>query len=130
MDIQHFEKHIKEAVLMVPEHLRKKIENLAFVVEEDIRPAGLREQRINFRGILLGLYQGVPLPRRSGNYSAVLPDKITIFKKSIELLAGPNEDNIRKLIYEVVHHEIAHYFGMSEMKVREWEKNRRKNLHS
>lgn len=125
MDIQHFEKYIKQAVFMVPEHLRKKIENLAFVVEEDIRPAGLKEQRINFRGILLGLYQGIPLPRRSGNYSAVLPDKITIFKKSIESLAGPDENNIRKLIYEVVHHEIGHYFGMSEMKVREWEKKRK-----
>lgn len=91
MDIQQFEKHIKEAVLMVPEHLREKIKNLAFVVEEDVRPAGLKEQRINFRGILLGLYQGIPLPRRSGNYSAVLPDKITIFKKSIESLAGSDE---------------------------------------
>lgn len=124
MDIKQFEKYIKEAVLMVPEHLRKKIENLAFVVEENIRSAGLKEQRINFRGILLGLYQGVPLPRRSGNYSAVLPDKITIFKKSIEFLAGPDENNVRKLIYEVVHHEIGHYFGMNEVKVHQWEKKR------
>jgi len=125
MDSQKFEQYIQEAILEVPERLRKKIENVAFVVEDEARPARLRERGINIRGILLGLYQGVPLPRRSGNYSAVLPDKITIFKSSIEALAGQDEDNIRKLIHEVVHHEIAHYFGMSEPHVREWEKKRR-----
>ena len=125
MDTQQFEKYIKEAVLMVPEYLREKIKNLAFVVEEDVRQAKLKEQRINFRGVLLGLYQGVPLPRRSGNYSAVLPDKITIFKNPIERLAGHNEDNIKKLIFDVVHHEIAHYFGMNEARVRDWEKKRK-----
>lgn len=125
MDSQKFEQYIKEAILEVPDRLRKKIENVAFVVEDEARPARLRERGINIRGILLGLYQGVPLPRRSGNYSAVLPDKITIFKSSIEALAGQDENNIRKLIHEVVHHEIAHYFGMSEPHVREWEKNRR-----
>lgn len=125
MTHQQFEKYIKEAVLEVPQHLREKIENLAFVLEDEIRPAILKERKIRFQGTLLGLYQGVPLSGRGPRYGSVLPDKITIFKRPIEQLVGPNEENIRKLIREVVHHEIGHYFGMSEAKVREWEKKRR-----
>ena len=37
---------------------------------------------------LLGLYRGVPLPRRSSTYSAVLPDKISIFGGPITRLAA------------------------------------------
>lgn len=128
MDIQKFEQYIKEAILEVPKQIRQKIENVAFVVEDGARPATWRERGINFHGTLLGLYQGVPLPRRSSGYSAVLPDKITIFKNSIEQLASQNENNIRQIIYEVVHHEIAHYFGMSEVKVRDWEKKRKRKF--
>jgi len=73
---------------------------------------------------LLGLYQGVPLTRRAGHFNVVLPDKITIFKETIERIAGPDEMAIKKLIRSVVHHEIGHYFGMNEKQVREWEKKR------
>lgn len=126
MNNELFEKYISEAIVAVPKHLRAKIKNLAFVVEEEIRPARARERKIRMHSLLLGLYEGVPLPRRSGYYSGVLPDKITIFKKPIIQLAGPDEENIRGLVHEVVHHEIAHYFGMNETKVRNWEKTRHK----
>lgn len=126
MNLQQFEQQIINAILEVPKHLREKIENLAFVVETEARPATLKEQGIKFKGTLLGLYQGVPLPGRGPRYGSVLPDKITLFKKPIEKLAGPNEEKIQKLIREVVHHEIGHYFGMSEEKVRDWEKKRKK----
>ena len=33
---------------------------------------------------LLGLYEGVPQTRRTRSYGMVLPDKITIFQKTIE----------------------------------------------
>lgn len=126
MDKSLFEKYINEAVLSLPANLREKIENLAFVLEDEPRPASLQEQGIKYRGLLLGLYQGIPLSRRSRGYSGVLPDKITLFKKPIETLAGPEEEKIRKLIHQVVYHEIGHYFGFNELKVREWEKNREK----
>lgn len=125
MNLLQFEKEITKAIIEVPKHLRDKIDNLAFVVETQVRPASLKERGIKFQGTLLGLYQGVPLPRRGPRYGSVLPDKITIFKNSIENLAGPKNENISKLIREVVHHEIGHYFGMSEKKVREWERKRR-----
>ncbi|MBU0598139.1 metallopeptidase family protein [Patescibacteria group bacterium] len=125
MDQQIFEKYIKQAINQVPKELRDKIKNLAFVVEDNVRTASSNERIIKTRGVLLGLYQGVPLPNRSGYYSGVLPDKITIFKKPIEQLAGYNEQKMAELIHEVVHHEIGHYFGMSENQVRAWERKRK-----
>ena len=124
MDQSQFEKYINEAILSLPEHFREKIENLAFVLEDEPRVATLHERGIKFNGLLLGLYQGIPLIRRSRGYNGVLPDKITLFKKPIETLAGPEEEKIRKLIHKVVYHEIGHYFGFNEEKVREWEKKK------
>ncbi|MFA6392380.1 MAG: metallopeptidase family protein [Patescibacteria group bacterium] len=124
MNKEIFEKMVADAVGEVPEHLRKRIENVAFVVEEDSRNARTKEHGINYHGLLLGLYQGVPLTKRGVNYGSVLPDKITIFQKPIEHIAGADVENIRKKISEVVHHEIGHYFGMDEKAVRNWEKKR------
>jgi len=124
MTLESFEQEIINAITNLPKNIRGKIENVGFVVEEEVRSATLQELKINYQGTLLGLYQGVPLTRRGPNYFLVLPDKITLFKKPIENLAGDDEEKIKKIIHDVVHHEIAHYFGMTEAKVRDWEKKR------
>lgn len=124
MNKEMFEKFVAEAIAEVPERLQKRFENVAFVVEEDSRNASTKEHGINYHGLLLGLYQGVPLTKRGVNYGSVLPDKITIFQKPIEQVAGKDVENIRKKVREVVHHEIGHYFGMDEKTVRAWERKR------
>jgi predicted Zn-dependent protease with MMP-like domain len=63
---------------------------------------------------LLGLYRGVPLPRRSSTYSGVLPDKISIFGGPITRLAAGDADRLRREVRHVVLHEIAHHFGISD----------------
>jgi len=67
----------------------------------------------------------VPQVSRGANYTAVLPDKITIFQKPIEDEATDKED-IKKIVRDTVWHEIAHHFGMDESRVREAEVKRRK----
>ncbi len=109
----------------MPERIREKILNVVFIIEDDPRSARATERSITSRGILLGLYQGIPLPSRGINYSGVLPDKITLFQQSIEEVAGDDPEDVRKLVHEVVHHEIAHYFSMNEREVRAWERKRR-----
>ena len=64
--------------------------------------------------IKLGLYRGVPLPRRSSTYSGVLPDKISIFGGPITRLAAGDADRLRREVRHVVLHEIAHHFGISD----------------
>ncbi len=122
---EQFEEYINEAVSMVPQAVRERIENVAFVAEDVPSAHTAKKRQSQSRGLLLGLYEGVPLPKRSGYYSGVLPDKITIFKNAIEQVAGPNPEAIRSKTHEVVFHEIAHYLGMDERTVRAWENKRK-----
>jgi predicted Zn-dependent protease with MMP-like domain len=63
---------------------------------------------------LLGLYQGVPLTRRSSQYGAVLPDKITIYRGPLLRLYGLDSERLRREVRRVVLHELAHHFGISD----------------
>src|SRR6187200_1665809 len=73
-----FEEAIDDALSSLSADLRAAMSNVEIVVEDE-PPAGLP---------LLGLYRGVPLPRRSSTYSGVLPDKISIFGGPITRLAA------------------------------------------
>lgn len=121
MDIAQFEECVRNALDNIPTELRDKIKNVAFIVEDTERVPRTGEIRIQKSALLLGLYQGVPLPERSAWYNAVLPDKITLFKKNIESISRPDHDSMCQTIRGVVFHEIAHYFGMDERQVRHWE---------
>lgn len=99
-----FEEAIDDALNSLPGNLRAAISNVEIVVEDE-PPAGQS---------LLGLYQGVPLSRRTSAYSGVLPDKISIFCGPITRLAGGNSDRLRREIRRVVLHEMAHHFGISD----------------
>ncbi|QGG97129.1 hypothetical protein GH723_14380 [Actinomarinicola tropica] len=68
---------------------------------------------------LLGLYEGVNLTRRSPvRYSAVMPDRITIFRLSHCRIVR-DEDELRRRVARTVAHEIAHHFGISDDRLRE-----------
>jgi predicted Zn-dependent protease with MMP-like domain len=99
-----FEEAIDDALNSLPAELRAAINNVEIVVEDE-PPHGQP---------LLGLYQGVPLPRRTSNYSGALPDKISIFGGPLTRLAAGDAERLRREIRHVVLHEIAHHFGISD----------------
>ena len=99
-----FEEYAREAIASLPSHLRDRMSNVDIVVEDE-PPPGTR---------LLGLYQGIPLTRRSSNYGAVLPDKITIYRGPLVRLYGYDAERLRREVSRVVLHEIAHHFGISD----------------
>jgi predicted Zn-dependent protease with MMP-like domain len=107
--VDDFEDLVDDAVASLPEDLRGFMSNVAVVVEDE-PPAGLP---------LLGLYQGVPLTRRTTAYAAVPPDKITIYRGPLERLTGGDPDGLRAQVRRVVLHEIAHHFGISDERLRE-----------
>jgi predicted Zn-dependent protease with MMP-like domain len=98
---------IDEALNSLPAELRAAMNNVEIVVEDE-PPNGQP---------LLGLYQGVPLSRRTSSYSGMLPDKISIFAGPITRLAGGDVDRLRHEIKHVVLHEIAHHFGISDRRL-------------
>ena len=50
------------------------------------------------------------------DHATILPEKITIFQQPIEL-AYRTDERIVQGIEETVRHEIAHHFGMSDEKI-------------
>lgn len=113
MDEIEFEELVAQALDDLPIEFKEKLENIAIVVEAKPPREVLERKDIGYSGTLLGLYQGVPLPKRGYSYGNVLPDKITIFQKPIEYRCRTKEQ-MQKVVREVVIHEIGHYFGLDE----------------
>jgi predicted Zn-dependent protease with MMP-like domain len=104
-----FEEYVQDALDSLPSDLRERMSNVEVVVEDEPAPG----QR------LLGLYQGVPLTRRTSNYGAVLPDKITIYSGPITRLYSHDPEALRRQVRRVVLHELAHHFGISDERLLE-----------
>jgi predicted Zn-dependent protease with MMP-like domain len=68
---------------------------------------------------LLGLYHGVPLLNRGWHYSGVMPDRITLYRRTIEAVAGSNEERLRRVVAHTVAHEVAHHLGISDARLLE-----------
>ena len=112
MERQQFENLINEAVAALPENIRQKLDNVDIVLEEGESP----------NNSLFGLYHGVSQLNRGSSYGmgATYPDKITIWKGTIERFAG-DESRIPSLVRRVVWHEIGHHFGFDEAQIRKLE---------
>lgn len=120
MERERFRELVVEALEGLPRQFRERLENIVVVIEDWPHPAQLAGLGIRRRQNLLGLYEGVPLTKRSVWHAVELPDKITIFQKPIEMRCRSDSDKeIMARIQETVRHEIAHYFGISDKRLRE-----------
>ena len=98
-----FEEHVERALASLPTKLRKAVENVEISVEDE-HPDDPD---------LLGLYEGVPLPERSGDWAGALPDRIRIFRLPL-VESFPDPAELEDEIRITVLHELAHYFGLDE----------------
>jgi predicted Zn-dependent protease with MMP-like domain len=115
MEKEEFEAIILKVIDGIPEEFKSKIDNLSIVIDEfNISQTQIKNKNSEDK-ITLALYHGVPLTKRSSG-SPILPDKITIYKKAIELICK-NKKEIEKTIKRVVLHELGHYFGLAEEKL-------------
>jgi predicted Zn-dependent protease with MMP-like domain len=117
---QEFDRLISRAMDELPQEYIKGLDNVAIVYADwpdqyQSKQVGLREG-----SILLGLYEGIPLTKRGGNYTFVLPDKITLFKHSI-LMVVHNEAELFEQIKRTLWHEVAHYYGLEHGRIDELE---------
>jgi predicted Zn-dependent protease with MMP-like domain len=109
---KRFRELVKLALDSLPSEFAQKLDNVEVVVENDPTDDQIRELKLSKDDLLFGLYRGVPQTKR-GFYSGVLPDKIIIFKNSIEEVAK-TEQEIKEKVIKVVVHEIGHHFGLSD----------------
>ena len=115
---EDFEKLAEKALETLPGEYRKYFTNITIAVEdypsrEDA--GGVNARREN----LLGLFSGVPHPRKGGFFEIPypLPDRIILFQKNIESICSSEKELIEQ-IQKTLIHEIGHYFGLSEKDLR------------
>ena len=107
---EQFEALVSAALDRVPPELAAHIDNCVVLVED--RPPA------DEPADLLGLYDGVPLTERGDFYSAVLPDRILIFREPILRLCRAYAEVVEEVHVTVVH-EIAHHFGIDDDRLHE-----------
>jgi len=116
MTREHFESLVDEAFRAIPREFRRRLKNVAIVVEQEPSPALLAEMEIEPPDTLFGLYQGTPLTQRTWDYGNRLPDRIVLFQGPITD-GAVNEDDVFDTVAETLIHEAGHYFGMSEEQI-------------
>ncbi len=122
MTREEFEALVERALRALPRQFRRKLQNIAVVVEEWPDAGTLAEMGIEPPDTLYGLYRGVDLTRRDSGYGNVLPDTITIYRGPIEEDCA-DADEMVDLVRDVVVHEIGHYFGLDDATMEELEQS-------
>jgi len=112
-----FEDWVWEALDTLPREFKSRFRNVQVVVQQEPTREQLKSARVPHGHTLFGLYHGVPLTQR-GMAAPLFPDVITIFR-------GPltrhfrDRDAMRAQVRHTVLHEIAHFFGISDDRLRE-----------
>jgi predicted Zn-dependent protease with MMP-like domain len=104
---------VADALDSIPEDIASRMDNVAVVVDDFAPP-----------GRLLGLYEGIPLTSRMhygegrAGGGMVMPDRITIFRRSICSVCSNDQEVIDQVRLTVIH-EVGHHFGLSEERLHE-----------
>lgn len=111
MEREKFEALVEQALADLPAPFRERLTNVAIMVED------LPPENVKTRGLLLGLFHGIPRTEKSVFYAAP-PDHIFLYQKNIEAICR-SEADVRRQIRATLLHEVGHYFGMTEDQLRD-----------
>ncbi|MGH7829629.1 MAG: metallopeptidase family protein [Candidatus Binatia bacterium] len=118
MNQREFRKIVDAVLAELPKEFRRRFQNIAIIIEKKPSKRRLEEMELDPKhDTLYGLYEGTPISERSGLHAPIFPDKITIFSEPL-LRDFPDSDELRRQIRLTVLHEVAHFFGMDEKKIR------------
>src|SRR5699024_6300098 len=111
---EDFEEAVDDALDSLPEEIARAIAeaNVAILVEEEPAP----EQSGGTE--LLGLYEGIPLDKRSIFQGYAQPDRIFIFRGPLQRHARSREHLVEEIAVTVLH-ELGHLFGISDARLHE-----------
>lgn len=104
---QEFEDYVADALDSLPPELAGHFDNVVVVVEDE----NAEDPEI------LGLYDGIALTERD-SYSGALPDRISLYRIPLCLMAEDTDDLIEEIAVTVVH-EFAHHVGIDDDRLHE-----------
>ena len=119
---EQFDQFITEALDELPQEYIRNMKNVAITIADHPTEEQRTKLKLCRGQTLYGLYEGIPLTQRSGNYSGVLPDKITLFKGPISMSAT-DMISLKSQIKRTLWHEIAHHYGLNHARIHELENN-------
>jgi len=108
MDVsdERFEHLLDYAYRQLSYSIDKQLKNVTIIVDPEYNPQ------------LFGLYQGVPLTKRTNNHSK-LPDVITIYRETIKRHTV-NEEQLYNLTRKTLFHEVGHFLGLDHDKLHKY----------
>jgi predicted Zn-dependent protease with MMP-like domain len=109
MSADRFSEFVSDALDEVPAELLRLMDNVVVLVEDE-PDSGEPD--------LLGVYEGYALTDRGWDYSAVLPDRIIIFRNPTLRICDTEAEVLEEIATTVVH-EIAHHFGIDDRRLTE-----------
>lgn len=116
LNANDFEQLVSQGIDKIPKLYYEKLQNVAFVVEDEPSDEQRLKLKLHCNQSLFGLYEGIPLTKRGAGYNLVLPDKITIFRLPILSVANSLEE-VKRQVSKTVWHEVAHYFGLDHDRI-------------
>jgi predicted Zn-dependent protease with MMP-like domain len=115
MEREAFAEVMQDVLDSLPEKFRRRIRNVAVLVEDF--PPGQSSSR-HPKNLLLGLFHGVPMTKKSVFNLPTGPDYVVLYLKNIEAVCS-TEAEVRDQIRRTVIHEFGHYFGMDEEQLKD-----------
>jgi len=107
MGREEFETLVDRALDEIPEELASLVRNVVVLVEDEPPPDD---------PTLLGLYDGVALTERYGDYGMELPDRIFVYRGPLCRMCE-DVDDLEEEVRITVVHEVAHHFGIDDARL-------------
>ena len=98
----------------LPSPFAQSLDDIVLRVEELADRETARRLGLRHPMQLSGLYEGVPMHRRSVDQSGMLPERITLYLAPILAEWSSSRDSLEQLVAHIVIHEIGHHFGFSD----------------
>ena len=108
MDADAFERLVIDELDQLPDDMVDGLDNIVFVVEDRPEDGSLD---------LFGLYDGWALTERDRYGVGELPDRIIVYRGPL-VRDFRTRKAIRRQIRITILHEIAHFFGLDERRIR------------
>ena len=104
---------VAEALDALPDWVQEKLDNVAVLTADWPTPEQRKKSGLAPGQQLLGLYEGVPATRRGRGYTMLPPDRVTLFRGSMLMLAQ-DKAKLVTLVQHTLLHELGHHLGFSE----------------
>ena len=107
-----FEQLVADALDEFPAAIRRLLEDVAIVIEDEPSVEQLRAEGLRPDETLYGLYEGTPATLYGADW-VQLPNKITLFRLPLEE-DFPDPVELAEEVRVTVRHELAHHAGIDD----------------